>query len=58
MHHAKVSAADVTAPEFEERGSVEVEKLEGILPLSGEIVGLEPCQHLLKGPLGRKIGRD
>ncbi len=45
VHHAKVPASAVAAPELKELGTVEVKKFEGLEPVSREVVSFEPCQH-------------
>lgn len=58
MHHAKVAAAAVTAAELKELCPLQVEGLEGLLPVLGELVLGQPDQDSIEGPLGSNLRWD
>jgi hypothetical protein len=58
VHHAEIATTAMAASELEKLGAVNVEQLKGFLPIFGEVVGPQPCQHPIQGPLGCKLGRD
>src|SRR3569833_2725630 len=58
VHHAKVAATAVAEAQAEELGMLQAQALERLLPVLGEVIHLQPQQHLVHGPLGDQLGRD